>query len=96
MRELPELVDFKASLADKQLQVVCICDESIEKLQKIQAKVGDGLIILHAEHNIHDIGIYTFPTNYIFDAHGKKIYEQVNTENWEDNRIIETIRNLLD
>ena len=96
LRELPELIDLKKALADKNLQVICISDEPIEKLERIQTLLGKQLIILHADHNLHDWGIYTVPTNYIFDAQGKKIYQKVNPDDWTDSTLVEHIRTLLD
>ena len=96
LRELPELSDFKKALADRNLQVICISDEPIDKLQRIQYQVGNQLIFLRADRSLHDWGIYTYPTNYIFDANGKKIYQKVNPDDWTDSTLIKRIRTLLD
>ncbi len=96
IRELPELADLKAKLADQHLQMVCICDEPIEKLQAIQEHFGDNLIILHSEKSFHDIGIYTYPTNYIFNAQGQKVYSRVNPDEWESAIVINKIRKLIE
>ena len=95
MRELPELADLQTKLSNQKLQVVCICDEPIEKLQTLQAHFGDKLIILHSEKSFHDINIYTYPTNYIFNAKGVKVYEQVNPEDWESADVINRISQLI-
>jgi thiol-disulfide isomerase/thioredoxin len=96
IRELPELAELKDKLADKHLQVVCISDEGVEKLQRLDSLLGGHVIMLHAEKSLHDIGIYTYPTNYIYDALGKKVYDKVNPDNWNDAQLIEQIRKLLD
>jgi peroxiredoxin len=95
MRELPELADLHSALADRHLQVVCICDEPIGKLRDIQARFGDCLIVLHSERSFHDIGIYTYPTNYICNASGMKVYQKVNPEDWEDPEVVARIGKLI-
>jgi hypothetical protein len=71
---------------------VCISDEPIEKLQKVETYAGDQLIFLHSETSLHDIGIYTYPTNYIFNAKGKKVYDKVNPDHWNEPALVEQIR----
>ncbi|MCW3127534.1 MAG: thiol:disulfide interchange protein tlpA [Bacteroidetes bacterium] len=96
IREMPELADLKEKLSDKKLQIVCISDESTDKLQRLQIEMGNELIILHSETSLHDIGVYTYPTNYIFNAKGKKVYDKVNPDHWNDPTLVERIRTLLD
>jgi hypothetical protein len=96
MRELPELAELQSRLSNQKLQVVCICDEPVEKLKALQARFGDRLIILHSEKSFHDINIYTYPTNYIFNAKGLKVYEQVNPEDWENTDVINRISHLIE
>ena len=96
MRELPELADLQSKLSDQKLQVVCICDEPVEKLQALQAHFGDRLIFLHSEKKFHDINIYTYPTNYIFNPKGLKVYEQLYPEDWESTDVINRIRQLIE
>ena len=96
IKELPELANLHSRLADQKLQVICISDESISKLQTLQERLGDRLIILHSEKSFHDIGIYTYPTNYIYNAHGKKVYEKVNPEEWENSDVVIRIRKMIE
>ena len=96
IRELPELADLHSRLSDQKLQVICICDEPVKKLQNIQDRFGDRVIVLHSEKNFHDIGIYTYPTNYIYNAHGQKVYEQVNPEDWENDDVVTRIRKMIE
>jgi thiol-disulfide isomerase/thioredoxin len=92
IQEMPDLIDLKAKLSDKNLTIVCISDEPIEKLQKVETYAGDQLIFLHSETSLHDIGIYTYPTNYIFNAKGKKVYDKVNPDHWNEPALVEQIR----
>ena len=96
MRELPELADLQTKLSSQKLQVICICDEPVEKLQALQAHFGDRLIFLHSEKSFHEINIYTYPTNYIFNATGVKVYEQVSPEDWESKEVIERISHQIE
>jgi len=95
MRELPELAELRTRLSDQHLQMVCICDEPIEKLKGIQERFGDQLVVLHSVKGFHDIGIYTYPTNYIFNTCGEKVYNKVDAENWTDEAVTEKVRNLI-
>lgn len=94
MREMPELAALHDALHDKNIAIVCISDDPLEKLQTLQAIYGDKLIFLHAA-SLHDIGIYTYPTNYIYNASGKKVYDRVNTDQWADPALIESVRRSL-
>jgi thiol-disulfide isomerase/thioredoxin len=96
IRELPELADLKSKLADQKLQIICICDEPVTKLQSIQNRFDGRLIILHSEKSFHDMGIYTYPTNYIYNSRGLKVYEQVNPEDWESTEVIGRMRKIIE
>jgi thiol-disulfide isomerase/thioredoxin len=96
LREMPELVTLQEALADKQLQVICISDESLPLLQRVQERVGPSLRILHSTIPMHDMGIYTYPTNYIYHARGQKVYDQVNPDHWADPAVIDRVRKLLE
>jgi len=96
MRELPELADLRVKLSDQHLVLLCICDEPIEKLLPLQARFGDRLIILHSEKGFHDIGIFTYPINYIFNAKGVKVYEKVDPDNWESEDVINKVKHLIE
>lgn len=95
IKEMPELSYLKSKLANQQLQVLCVSDEPIEKLQALQARFGDDLIFLHSDKPLHDLGIYTYPTNYIFNTKGEKVYANVNTEDWESDEVVLKIRRLM-
>lgn len=96
LMELPELAALKVKLADKQVQLICISDEPVERLLPIQAGLGNGLVVLHSNTKFHDMGVYTYPTNYIFNAACKKVYEKVNPDDWLSDATINKIRQLLD
>ena len=96
MRELPDLADLKSKLADENLQVVCISEDPLEKLQTLQERLGDGVTILHTTKPFHDINVYTYPTNYIYNAKGQKIYEKVGPDDWESNELVNKIRKLIE
>jgi thiol-disulfide isomerase/thioredoxin len=95
MKELPELADLQDKLSDEKLKIICICDDPIDKLLPLQQKFGNKLIILHSGSKFHDIGVYTYPTNYIYNSSGNKVYQKVNPENWENDDVIEKVRQLL-
>jgi thiol-disulfide isomerase/thioredoxin len=95
MREMPELENLKAMLADKKLQVVCIADAPIEQLQSLQMQYN-GLIVLHSEKKLQDLGIYTYPTNYIFNSTGKKVDDKVDVEDWLAPEKVAEIRKLIE
>ena len=95
MRELPELADLQSKLSGQRLQIICISDESIDKLKLLQYQLGDRLTILHSEGKFHDIGIYTYPTNYIFNANGKKVYDKVEPDDWESEVVVNNVKSLI-
>lgn len=93
--ELPELISLQEDLAGQKLMVICIADEPIEKLRDIDKALGGRLLILHSEKHFKQLGIYTYPTNYIYDSHGSLIYQKVEPDNWSDRNLIEKIRKLI-
>lgn len=94
MKELPDLAVLHDQLSDRHLTVVCISDDPVEKLQALDILYGGRLVFLHVQ-SLHDVGIYTYPTNYIFNAAGSKIYSQVNAENWGSDVMISKVRSML-
>ena len=95
IREIPELADLQSKLSGQGLQVICISDEPMDKLKILQSRMAGRLIILHSESKFHDIGIYTYPTNYIFNAQGKKVYEKVDPDDWESDIVVNKVKSLI-
>lgn len=95
MRELPELVALQDQLHGQRLTVICISDDPISKLRVVDQLYAGRLVILHTE-SLHDAGIYTYPTNYIFNADGRKIYSQVNAESWASPDMMAKVKRLLE
>ena len=95
IREMPELAGLKEALADKELAVICISDEPVEKLKQLEVANESKLTFLHSETSLHDIGVYTYPTNYIYDAKGRKVYNKVNPDKWTEPALIAQIRKSL-
>lgn len=95
IRELPELANLRSKLSDQKLQILCISDEPVEKLQNIQDQFGDRLTVLHSVKSFHDMGIYTYPTNYIYNARGLKVYEHINPEDWSSEEVVDRVRKIL-
>ena len=97
IKELPELAELTSKLSDQKLQIICISDEPVAILQNLQVQMDDErLIILHSERSLHDLGIYTYPTNYIYNSQGRKVYEQVNAENWENPAVVSRVRKIIE
>lgn len=94
MRELPELAAMQDHLRDQQLAVVCISDDPVSKLRVLDQLYSGRLVFLHVE-SLHAAGIYTYPTNYIFNSAGKKIYSQVNAGEWASPAMVEQVEILL-
>ena len=91
-RELPELAVMHRLLS---LNIIAVSDEPIEKLKEIQPQLGLDVVILHSIKPLHDIGIYTFPTNYIFNREGKRVYAQTKPEDWTDATVVEQVRKIM-
>ena len=95
-REMPELAAMHQLLSPYHLAIIAISDEPIASLQTLQAQIGNEVLILHSTRSLHDMGVYTFPTNYIYTADGKKVYEQVKPENWTDEAVIERVKKMIE
>ena len=90
--ELPQLAGLRDQLADISLQVICISDEPIEKLKKLSDRFSGRILFLHSTTDMHSYGIYTYPTNYIFDAKGVKVYQKTEPEEWQDSAVAASVR----
>ena len=95
MREMPELAAMHELLSPYHLAIVAISDEPIEKLRGLQERIGNDVVILQSSNSLHDVGIYTFPTNYIFNAKSQKVYSQVKPEDWTDGAVVERVKDLI-
>jgi thiol-disulfide isomerase/thioredoxin len=95
IHELPQLADLADKLTDLGLQVICISDEPIVKLQILSARFSGRILFLHSTTDMHSYGIYTYPTNYIFNNKGTRVYQKTEPEEWQDSAVIARVRLLL-
>ena len=88
MNSLEELsVNFK-----DEILVLCVSDEEIEKQKNVAIRFSRGNIyFLNTKVPFKEIGIHTFPTNYVFDKNGVLKYEKTAPEDWSSEKMIKQI-----
>jgi thiol-disulfide isomerase/thioredoxin len=93
--EMNSLKDLSTDFKDEVL-VLCVSDENIEKQKAVAARFSSGnLYFLNTKKTFKEIGIHTFPTNYIIRKDGCVLYEKTAPDDWSSEEIRTKIKNWL-
>ncbi len=68
----------------KELQIVVISDESIEKIIAYKEKYQYPFLFLKLQGSFSDHGIYSIPTNYLLNTKQEVVKEKTGDFAWED------------
>jgi peroxiredoxin len=76
--------------------VLCVSDEVIEKQKAMAARFSNGnLYFLNTKKTFKEIGIHTFPTNYVIRKDGYVLYKKTAADNWSSNEMRTKIESWL-
>jgi peroxiredoxin len=93
LQELRDLNKIKASeLSD--IEIVCITDESLEKLMDFKEKTGYSYLFLKLKKQFPEIGINSIPVTYIVNRELKVVEEHVGYIQWNDASTLNHIKSL--
>jgi cytochrome c biogenesis protein CcmG/thiol:disulfide interchange protein DsbE len=84
IQELPSL--NKMSILEEDIIVLAISDEPLEKIQAYQMKYPN-IVFLKIE-NFSSTNITQFPTTYIYNKSGTKVFSHIGSKNWADKEFI--------
>lgn len=85
-------------IKDKELsdvEIVCITDESLEKLNKFKSNSGYPFTFLKLDKRFPDIGIHSIPVTYIVNRDLQIVKEQVGYLHWDDPSTLNHIKGLF-
>lgn len=72
------------------IQVLCVSDESKEKIDSFR-KAYPNIYFVQIE-NIGQLGVSQFPTTYIYNAEGTRVYSKIGSKDWSDPNFIATLK----
>lgn len=93
-----EELDIINKIKDKELsdvEIVCITDESLEKLNKFKSNSGYPFKFLKLNKRFPDIGIHSIPVTYIVNKDLQIVKEQVGYLHWDDPSTLNHIKGLF-
>jgi peroxiredoxin len=93
LEELKDINKVKQSdLSD--IEVVCITDESIEKISQFKENTGYTFRFLKLKKNFQDINIYSIPVTYIVNEKLEVVEEHLGYIDWTDASTLNHIKSL--
>ena len=94
IKELKELNAIKQSELSS-IPVVCITDESFEKLLSFEQKKKYPFVFCKSIKSFNELRIHSIPVTYLINADGTVVYQHVGALNWTDNSFLQFAKNLL-
>ena len=92
--ELDDLNEIYASRL-RNIEVVCITDDPIEKMNSFKKKKNYPFHFFQASVQLSELGIFTIPANYLVNADGNIVLQKVGAINWRDNSVVVKMLELL-
>jgi thiol-disulfide isomerase/thioredoxin len=81
--EIPLLDKVADSLASENFVFISISDEPITLLTPFTGRVSaQHIIMLHSVKKLHELGVFTVPTNYILNDRGEVVFEKTGERSW--------------
>ncbi|MBN8692711.1 MAG: TlpA family protein disulfide reductase [Bacteroidetes bacterium] len=77
------------------VEIVCITDESLEKLNNFKSNTGYPFKFLKLNKRFPDIGIHSIPVTYIVNTDLQIVKEQVGYLHWDDPSTLNHIKGLF-
>jgi thiol-disulfide isomerase/thioredoxin len=82
IKEIKDFEELSKTYKNK-LTIICISDEDTERQLAVANRFNQGeLVFLQTKTPFKEIGIHTFPTNYIVNRKKQIIYQKTNPDEW--------------
>lgn len=88
LQEMPDLNEMSNKWGD--IQVYCVSDEAPNKIMVFQEKYPN-ISFVYIE-KMSSYGVSQFPTTYIYNKQGTKVFSKIGAENWSDENFIATLK----
>jgi peroxiredoxin len=79
----------------KDVVIIAITDESLEKMVRFKEKEQYPFTFLHLNKSFDKINIYTIPVTYVINTKGELVYEKVGAINWKDPSLMSHVKALF-
>jgi len=86
MQEVPLLEQAATDLQDSSYLFLLISDEPVPRLQSFKARTGTSLRIVHSSRPLKQIGIVTYPTNYMLNKQLQVVFNEVGFVDWSSTK----------
>jgi len=94
LKEMKTIDSIKDSKL-KDITVLAITDETIEKLISFKTKKLYPFTFLKLNKSFNDLKIYSIPTIYLLNTKGEIVYEHIGYVNWEDESTLNHLISLM-
>ena len=94
IKEMPSLKKAEEILEDYGYTFLLVSDETISKISKFKNERNFDFNFLKSIKSFETLGIYSMPTSYIFDEHGKIIETIVGAIEWDSEEMINKLKML--
>ena len=89
--EMPSIEEAWLQSDTNKVVFLMISDESPEKIKTFLARHPYPMKFLRLEKRLQEIGVYTLPTTYLYNAEGEEILTRVGSVDWSDKGMIGVI-----
>ena len=97
MGEIPSLDNAAEILLPDNFIFICISDEPLPLLNSANSRLNlQHVIILHAVKRLKELGVYTYPTNYLLNDKGCVVFEKIGEQNWAAPQVLQQLKQKAD
>lgn len=94
IREMPDLVEMQKLLSDD-FVLLLASDEEPERINRFLTNSSFDLEFIRINNSIESLGVYSLPTTFIVGKDGELLETLVGARNWNDEELIQNLKNYL-
>jgi thiol-disulfide isomerase/thioredoxin len=94
MGEMNSLQEAQNALEADDYLFVCISDEEANRILGFKERTNSRLVFLRSTIPLKELGIVTWPTNYVLNKKGEIKYRKVGIEDWSSNDVVNALREI--
>ena len=82
--EFPSHDKAAETLGPDNFLFISISDAPLTLLNRFSSRLNPShIILLHSEKKLHDLGVFTVPTNYLLNDKGEVVLEKIGEQEWD-------------
>ena len=91
--EFPSLNRASEILQPDSFVFISISDEPLNVLNHFNARFNPQyILVLHSVKDLHELGIFTIPTNYLLNNKNEVVFQKTGDENWAAPEVITELK----